>query len=67
MARLDRNGVLCDYTIRQVMAFDSDPSTRATAVKPVTVEEGLQIAEDQRKAAEQSPLGKLIPGYYRLP
>ena len=65
MAHLDRNGVLCDYGIREVMAFDEAPAR--PRVLTVSVDEALKIAEQQRKAADQSPLAKLIPGYNRLP
>ena len=67
--RLSADGVLQDYSIREVMAFDEARSRPTLSQPPVlTVDAALvDASRPQRAAGESSPLTRLIRGYSRLP
>ena len=75
MSRLDANGVLNDYSIRAVMAFDEQrkraPTLPRGIAKPLATDRLLEHIEAERERArqerEQSRLARLIRGYHRLP
>jgi hypothetical protein len=81
MNRLDSNGVLNDYSVSAIerLAFDhAAPVTTPRGSRrparpgsrPLTVDSALDVIEAERerarKARENSPLARLISGYYRL-
>ena len=75
MSRLDRSGVLNDYGIGAVMAFDEtkkrNPSLPCGSGKRLATDRLLeQIDAEQERARhrrESNAAARAIPGYNRLP